>query len=70
MSAANPNPMEKSIVSVLVVANAGAGSLLPCGVMVAEFDQLGLVYVEHFFRKEDSTSILSMLHLPLPGRVS
>jgi hypothetical protein len=26
MSAANPNPMEKSMVSVLVVANAGGGS--------------------------------------------
>jgi hypothetical protein len=25
MSAANPNPMEKSMVSVLVVANAGGG---------------------------------------------
>jgi hypothetical protein len=32
MSAANPNPMEKSLVSVLVVANAGGGSPLPCGV--------------------------------------
>jgi hypothetical protein len=32
MSAANPNPMEKSMVSVLVVANAGGGSPLPCGV--------------------------------------
>jgi hypothetical protein len=31
MSAANPNPMEKSMVSVLVVANAGGGSPLPCG---------------------------------------
>jgi fatty-acid desaturase len=29
MSAANPNPMEKSMVSVLVVANAGGGSPLP-----------------------------------------
>jgi hypothetical protein len=28
MSAANPNPMEKSMVSVLVVANAGGGSPL------------------------------------------
>jgi hypothetical protein len=28
MSAANPNPMEKSIVSVLVVANTGGGSPL------------------------------------------
>jgi hypothetical protein len=25
MSAANPNPMEKAMVSVLVVANAGGG---------------------------------------------
>jgi hypothetical protein len=33
MSAANPNPMEKPIVSVLVVANAGGGSPLPCGVL-------------------------------------
>jgi hypothetical protein len=32
MSAANPNPMEKSMVSVRVVANAGGGSPLPCGV--------------------------------------
>jgi hypothetical protein len=32
MSAANPHPMEKSMVSVLVVANAGGGSPLPCGV--------------------------------------
>jgi hypothetical protein len=32
MSAANPNPMENSMVSVLVVANAGGGSPLPCGV--------------------------------------
>jgi hypothetical protein len=33
MSAANPNPMEKSMVSVLVVANAGGGgSPLLCGV--------------------------------------
>jgi hypothetical protein len=31
MSAADPNPMEKSMVSVLVVANAGGGSPLPCG---------------------------------------
>jgi hypothetical protein len=31
MSAANPNPMEKSMVSVLVVANAGEGSPLLCG---------------------------------------
>jgi hypothetical protein len=30
MSAANPNPMEKSMVSVLVVANAGGGSPLLC----------------------------------------
>jgi hypothetical protein len=30
MSAANPNPMETSMVSVLVVANAGGGSPLPC----------------------------------------
>jgi hypothetical protein len=30
MSAANPNPMEKSMVSVLVVANAGGGSPLGC----------------------------------------
>jgi hypothetical protein len=35
MSAANPNPMEKSMVSVLVVANAGGGSPLPCGVFFA-----------------------------------
>jgi hypothetical protein len=35
MSAANPNPMEKSMVSVLVVANAGGGSPLPCGVHMA-----------------------------------
>jgi hypothetical protein len=33
MSAANPNPMEKSMVSVLVVANAGGWSPLPCGVL-------------------------------------
>jgi hypothetical protein len=33
MSAANPNPMEKSMVSVLVVANTGGGSLLPCGIV-------------------------------------
>jgi hypothetical protein len=33
MSAANPNPMEKSMVSVLVVANAGGGSPLPCGTL-------------------------------------
>jgi hypothetical protein len=32
MSAANPNPMEESMVSVLVVANAGGGSPLLCGV--------------------------------------
>jgi hypothetical protein len=31
MSAANPNPMDESMVSVLVVANAGGGSPLPCG---------------------------------------
>jgi hypothetical protein len=30
MSAANPNPIEKSMVSMLVVANAGGGSPLPC----------------------------------------
>jgi hypothetical protein len=35
MSAANPNPMEKSMVSVLVVANEGGGSPLPCGVIGA-----------------------------------
>jgi hypothetical protein len=32
MSAANPNPMAKSMVSVLVVANTGGGSPLLCGV--------------------------------------
>jgi hypothetical protein len=32
MSAANPNSMEKSMVSVLVVANTAGGSPLPCGV--------------------------------------
>jgi hypothetical protein len=32
MSAANPNPMEDSMVSVLVVANAVGGLLLLCGV--------------------------------------
>jgi hypothetical protein len=32
MNAANPNPMEKSMVSVLVVANAGGGLPLPCGI--------------------------------------
>jgi hypothetical protein len=32
MSAANTNPMEKSMVSVLVVANAGGGSPVLCGV--------------------------------------
>jgi hypothetical protein len=31
MSAANPNPMEKSIVSVLVVANAGGGVAVAVG---------------------------------------
>jgi hypothetical protein len=36
MSAANPNAMEKSMVSVLVVANAGGGSPLPCGVDAAQ----------------------------------
>jgi hypothetical protein len=35
MSAANPNPMEKSMVPVLVVANAGGGSSLLCGVFRA-----------------------------------
>jgi hypothetical protein len=38
MSAANPNPMEKSMVSVLVVANAGGGSPLPCGVFLRCLD--------------------------------
>jgi hypothetical protein len=32
MSAANPNPMEKSMVSLLVVANAGGG-VAPCCVV-------------------------------------
>jgi hypothetical protein len=32
MSAANPNPMENSMISVLVVANTGGGSPLLCGV--------------------------------------
>jgi hypothetical protein len=32
MSAANPNLMETSMVSLLVVANSGGGLLLPCGV--------------------------------------
>jgi hypothetical protein len=32
MSAANLTPMERSMVSVLVVANAGGGSPLLCGV--------------------------------------
>jgi hypothetical protein len=32
MSTANPNPMEKSMVSVLVVENAGGGSPLLYGV--------------------------------------
>jgi hypothetical protein len=31
MSAANPNPMEKSMVSVLVVANAGGGVAIAVG---------------------------------------
>jgi hypothetical protein len=39
MSAANPNPMEKSMVSVLVVANAGGGSPLPCGVQSTHEDE-------------------------------
>jgi hypothetical protein len=34
MSAANPNPMEKSMVSVLVVANVGGGSPLLCNCVV------------------------------------
>jgi hypothetical protein len=34
MSAANPNPIEKSMVSVLIVENAGGGSPLPCGVFL------------------------------------
>jgi hypothetical protein len=33
MSAANPNPIENSMVSVLVVANAGGGLLLLSGVV-------------------------------------
>jgi hypothetical protein len=32
MSAVNLNPMEKSMVLLLVVANAGGGSPLLCGV--------------------------------------
>jgi hypothetical protein len=36
MSAANPNPMEKSMVSVLVVANAGGGSPLLCELLIME----------------------------------
>jgi hypothetical protein len=44
MSAANPNPMEKSMVSVLVVANAGGGSPLLCGVaLVLVVMELGFV---------------------------
>jgi hypothetical protein len=38
MSAANPNPMEKSMVSVLVVANVGGGSLLLYGVFFYVLD--------------------------------
>jgi hypothetical protein len=34
MSAANPNPMEKSMLSVLVVANAGGGGHRCCVVEV------------------------------------
>jgi hypothetical protein len=34
MSAVNPNAMQKSIVSVLVVANAGGGSPLLCGMQL------------------------------------
>jgi hypothetical protein len=34
MSAVNPNPIEKSMVSVLVVANAGGGLPLLCGILV------------------------------------
>jgi hypothetical protein len=41
MSAANPNSMEKSMVSVLVVANAGGGSPLPC---VIEYRPAGNAY--------------------------
>jgi hypothetical protein len=39
MRAANPDPMEKPMVSLLVVANTGGGSPLLCGVLV------GVVFV-------------------------
>jgi hypothetical protein len=44
MSAANPNPMENSMVSVLVVANAGGG------VTVAVVDQMEEMVHQGVFR--------------------
>jgi hypothetical protein len=51
MSAANPYPMENSMVPVLVVANAGGGSLLLCGVYFcyrSKYARIGVVVKQCF----------------------
>jgi hypothetical protein len=51
MSAANPNPMERSMVSVLVVANTGGGVAVAvwCGLVIAEFHDSLFDFVEALF---------------------
>jgi hypothetical protein len=62
MSAANPNPMEKSMVSVLVVANAGGGSPLPLlFVVIAAYLLSALSFLLFFCEAFPST----VFHLPL-----
>jgi hypothetical protein len=46
MSAANPNPMEKSMVSVLVVANAGGGVAIAVWCAMAEVVKSGGINVQ------------------------
>jgi hypothetical protein len=61
MSAANPSSMEKSMVSLLVVANAGGGSPLPCGWSFL----LIPVPCLHMFAEEDNVVLYPFVVLKL-----
>jgi hypothetical protein len=45
MSAANPNPIEKSMVSVLVAANAGGGVAI--AMSIVSFTAINDFYAQH-----------------------
>jgi hypothetical protein len=55
MSAANPNLMETSMVSVLVVANTGGGLLLPCGVPSLLLDNMESTFQTVFDKLDNLT---------------